>query len=246
MSLISGIVEFLFSPKANCPGCGSALGCENDWLCPDCYAKLEPLYLTEQARVYLCSACGEVLSGSYCSSCGRTENRPLVSCAAYAYREPIIGMVRAFKFGGVYRMDGWMGQEMLKAMKHARIQDFTLVVPVPMHPIRKILRGFNPAERLARVVAFETGTPTVNALKRLRNTRQQAKLPAEKRRTNLQNAFAAVRAFEGERVLLVDDVRTTGTTVRECANTLFKAGASSVCVVTFASAIYSKMEALGE
>ena len=236
MSAISGIADFLFAPKANCVGCGSPLGCEDDWLCADCRAKLNPLYLNEQARVSLCSACGEVLRGGYCEACRKTERRPLTACAAYSYREPANSMVRAFKFGGAYRMDRWMGKEMLKAMEKARIRDFTIIVPVPMHPIRRILRGFNSSERLARVLASETGVPMANALKRLRNTPQQSRLSAEERRSNLRNAFAAVRPLEGERILLTDDVRTTGTTARECARTLLAAGAKSVCVVTFASA----------
>jgi ComF family protein len=109
-----------------------------------------------------------------------------------------------------------------------------LLVPVPIHWRRGWDRGFNQSELLAQRVQRRLGIPAVNALRRTRYTPPQLGLTRGQRATNLQGAFIPVRADRviGQRVVLVDDVWTTGATLAECAQILIAAGATAVYALT--------------
>lgn len=113
-----------------------------------------------------------------------------------------------------------------------------LVVPVPLHQRRLARRGFNQSAVIARRVARSAGGRFApGLLERVRDTPTQGGLAAGARRANVRNAFAArrgARRTEGQRVLLVDDVWTTGATARECARVLVRTGSLSVVVYTLA------------
>lgn len=112
--------------------------------------------------------------------------------------------------------------------------EFDRVVPVPLHSSRYRQRGFNQSERLAQVVVRERGWQLdTQGLVRVRATRSQANLDKPERQKNMVGAFEArtPRCFEGQSVLLIDDVLTTTATVGECAKALKGAGAVVVCVV---------------
>ena len=113
---------------------------------------------------------------------------------------------------------------------------FDLVVPVPLHWRKQWRRGFNQSELLARHLAKRRGIPAVNALRRKRHTAVQAGLALAGRRRNVAGAFE-VRGdmnLSGKRILLVDDVMTTGATAAACASKLKQAGAQSVSLITLA------------
>jgi ComF family protein len=102
------------------------------------------------------------------------------------------------------------------------------VIPVPLHIDRKRQRGYNQSELLARELAKITGWPLVRGLERVRNTRSQVGLTAEERRENMRDAFAWRGGAVPRRVLLVDDVCTTGATLSACADVLRANGARGV------------------
>ena len=108
---------------------------------------------------------------------------------------------------------------------------FDVVVPVPLHRSRLKKRGFNQAELLARGVARRIGVPLSDTLQATRSTRDQVELSAAERRENVANAFTARDRARGK-VLLVDDVFTTGATTSACAAALLKAGAAEIHAVT--------------
>jgi len=112
------------------------------------------------------------------------------------------------------------------------------VVPVPLHWRRRWQRGFNQSELLARGMARERGIPLIRALRRVRHTDTQAGLSRTARRGNVAAAFRArhERAIAGKRVLLIDDVMTTGSTAAACAHILRRAGAARVVLLTVARA----------
>ena len=235
MKRLRAALDFLFAPRANCQGCGSELGSDRGWLCAECYAKLKPLYLTAMVREELCEACGGVVCGAgRCAACGARQSRPFSAAAAYAYEMPVKQLIRRFKFHGVYRMEDWMAEEMLHAYRAAGFPRCDFVQPVPMHWLRRNARGIDHAARLARAFAACAGLPYRNVLRRTRLTRQQAKQSGEARRQALSDAIRARDALHGETVLLIDDVRTTGTTVAQCRRTLMEAGAGRVYVLTLA------------
>jgi competence protein ComFC len=103
--------------------------------------------------------------------------------------------------------------------------DFDYIVPVPLHWTRYAWRWFNQAEVIAQELSKESGKPVVHLLKRNRNTGYQAGLSREKRLKNLFQAFALTKEahhYKGKKILLVDDVMTTGTTLKTCARELIK------------------------
>lgn len=235
MKPLRAALDFLFAPRANCQGCGSELGSDRDWLCAGCYAKLKPLYLTQLVREELCETCGGVIRGAgRCEACGARRSAPFSSAAAYVYEPPVSQLIRRFKFHGIYRMENWMANEMLRAYRAAGFPRCDFVQPVPMHWIRRNARGIDHAARLAKAFAACAGIPYRNVLQRTRLTRQQAKQSGEARRQALGEAIRAREGLRGETVLLIDDVRTTGTTVSQCRKALVEVGAGRVYVLTLA------------
>jgi len=114
-----------------------------------------------------------------------------------------------------------------------------LIVPVPLHRKREKARGFNQAELLARELGKFCGIPVeTRALLKIKNTPAQVSLEAESRKLNLQEAFLAKKPerIADRIILLVDDVYTTGSTLKECSAVLLKAGAREVRAVTLARA----------
>lgn len=226
--------DFFLAPKANCLGCASQLGAVKGLLCPDCYASLSPLYTTFAGVKYVCNLCGREIEGLRCRCGGRRENA-YNAYAAYHFELPASTLVKAFKYRGVTALSEWMADEMILSLKGER--DFDIITYVPMHRIRKIQRGFNQSEILAKIISQKLNIPCVSLLERKRFTRKQANLSGAKRRENLVNAFVARNeSINNKRVLLVDDVRTTGTTVISCARVLMESGAERVSAVTFACA----------
>ena len=205
------LLDLIYPRTAVCMGCGSAAGMDQPWLCPDCRKTL--------ARRWLGAFPEPKLDGA---------------AAAYYYHGPAGGVVRRMKYGSVKGLAELMADDMLRA--YARIQSTgaELVTAVPMHPKRLKERGFNHAEVLAKAVAVRLELPCESVIIRTRNTVQQARLEGEARLNNLKNAFEADGSVQGRRILLVDDVYTTGETARECAIALRAAGARSVSFLAYA------------
>lgn len=108
------------------------------------------------------------------------------------------------------------------------------IVPVPLHRRRERSRGFNQAEMLANRIGQSLGTPVFSILRRTRDTPQQVGLDADTRKINVEGAFASIRDVNGLRLVLVDDVLTTGSTLDACAAELRAGGATSVSALTLA------------
>ena len=111
-----------------------------------------------------------------------------------------------------------------------------LVVPVPMHWIRRMARGTSAAQGLARQLGASLGVPCRGSLRRIRSTRMQNELPPGERPANVRGVFRSSPAVAGRRVLLVDDVTTTGATLAECRAALIAAGATAVYAAVVARA----------
>lgn len=230
---VKRILEFITAPKAVCMGCGSLQGSDNNWLCSACNDRLMHRADDGSCLARICADCGEEVTGHICRECGGKELMNAVS--AYPYDEVIKRLVQNFKFKSVWRMDEWMAGEMEKAMESSCLSGFDSIAFVPLHPSRQRERGYNQSQKLAERLGCEMNLPCQNLIKRVRRTKQQARLSREQRRENLKGAFECPNPVTGS-ILLVDDVRTTGSTVSQCAKALKKAGAREVTVVTFASA----------
>ena len=190
-----------------------------------------------------CARCGmpfelDTPAETVCGACLKAPPVYERARAAFGYagvgRSLVLGFKMADRTFCVPPMATW-----LERAGAAVIADADLLVPVPLHRWRLFARRFNQSALLARELSRRTGKPWApSALVRLRPTASQATLPAAERRRNVRGAFAvperARRLIEERRVLVIDDVMTTGSTASACAETLLRAGASAVDVLTLA------------
>jgi ComF family protein len=169
--------------------------------------------------------------------------------AAYsygAYEGVLRELIHIYKYGRVETLSRPLADLLRAALP--RDEEWDAVAAVPLHWRRRWQRGFNQSELLARDVARGSGAPLIRPLQRVRATPAQAGLSRTARRRNMAAAFrvrrsAAIRSapirsesIEGRRILLIDDVLTTGSTVAACARALKQAGAARVIVLTVARA----------
>ena len=172
-----------------------------------------------------------------------------------AFMKPALGIFSATKYEGVVRqaiqrlkferrkrLAEPLGVLLIKYVTHTpllNMREIDAFIPVPLHPRRRKLRGFNQAELLAGFLARYYDTPLVNALERTKETLPQFELPRATRLENVKGAFkvADPRAVYNKRVLLVDDIYTTGATIAECSKSLMIAGSKRVEVLTLSRAV---------
>ncbi len=206
-------------------------------VCRSCYDELAASRIGGK----LCALCGVPMevapgSGTFCLDCRLEERHFDLARAIFAYRGPAMSVLKSYKFGGNFHVgplllkgaiaSGWMPSD-LSAPE--------VLVPVPLHARRLRERGYNQSLLLSRGLRRVWHADLAEgALRRTRYTQQQARLSMRRRWDNVRGAFALRRAehVQGRRVLLVDDVMTTGMTADECARVLKDAGAARVEVFT--------------
>ncbi|WP_320172268.1 ComF family protein [Maridesulfovibrio sp.] len=224
----SAILRRIFGDR-RCVLCRSVYTGESP-LCPRCLA----LLTAEQAETSLSRQHPE---SSYNSENPAHAFSKVYSCGSYT--GILRDMILAWKFNGrtefgsVFR--GMIAESADRIGRDCRPE---LIVPVPLHPSRLRKRGFNQSLVLAKYIsAFSDSPLDKKSLARVRKTIPQSSLSGDERRENLHGAFAAEHhAFSGKRILLVDDVFTTGSTVGECARTMLEAGAEEINVLVLARA----------
>jgi len=149
-----------------------------------------------------------------------------------SYEGTLRKLIHLFKYTGMRRLARPLGEFLVRALP--RDKHFDVVTTVPLHWRRRWQRGYNQAELLGKEIARRRHIPLVRVLRRSWATRAQAGLSNAQRRENVSGAFAARRRVNGLRILLIDDVMTTGATAGACARALKKAGARSVSVLALA------------
>jgi ComF family protein len=200
-----------------------------DYLCERCASQL-PTPVPEP----VCFRCGHHRDSLPCSECLSDPPYFVTATAAGAYSGVLQETIHWLKYrdrpmlagplGGILAAHARRNRSMLAGLA------FDAIVPAPLHAARQRVRGYNHAERLARVVGREIGIAVrTDLVRRVRATRPQVGLDGDERRNNLTGAFRAnPKAVQGLTLLLIDDVSTTGATFRECAKALKKAGARAV------------------
>lgn len=151
----------------------------------------------------------------------------LTAASTYAECPLLKKAIRTFKYGRVRELDCELGRLIARVMPDQG-EHPPVLCPVPLHWMRKFQRGFNQAERLARVVAREKGMSVALLLKRIRPTGAQAKRARAERLTAVAGAFRWSGGSPPQRVILIDDLSTTGATLNACAQALKDAGVSHV------------------
>jgi ComF family protein len=225
--LTSALMDIVFPPV--CASCKSLGGL----LCSDC--KNEIKWVVEP----VCSICGrpQINLSDICSACQQTPHgMEQIRTAAY-YLGPVAEVIKVFKYEGYFGLDQPLGEIMLAAWPRWQ-QPVELVIPVPLHAARQRERGYNQSELLARYLARHMNwLVETAALKRIRRTRPQVGLNMVERQANVRGAFVAEPALvKGKKILLIDDVRTTGSTLFAAADVLLAAGAQSVSAYCLAEA----------
>jgi ComF family protein len=155
--------------------------------------------------------------------------------SAFAYSGWVADAVKRLKYKDEFDRANHMAAFMVPMI--AEMGHFDALIPVPLHRSRMDERGYNQSELLARAVSRLTSIPVKPLLVRTSKTVPQVKLARNEREANMKHAFDVADGWiptAGERYLLIDDVRTSGATLNECAQTLVLAGSGAVCTLTFA------------
>ncbi len=229
---LKSLREILYPRR--CALCDAPLSRKERYVCGGCRRKLRFV------REPVCMKCGKPMADSakeYCRDCSRTSHYYVRGFAPFVYRGDMRASVVRFKYAGrgeyaafYARAMGVFGEYFLKAWKPEAL------IPVPVHPSRLIKRGYNQAVLLAEELSKLTGIPADDRLVIRRvKTAAQKELDVAERRKNLARAFACSESCPYRRVLVVDDIYTSGSTADALALLLLSAGAeevyfASVCI----------------
>lgn len=232
---VRDVADFFF-PRA-CLGCGGPPDVGFKYLCWDCLAG------TEWLQPPMCSRCGEPVAGRVdrgyeCYLCGAVKRYFDLARSAARYDGVVAEAMQTLKYSrGLWMADDLASFLLACVEAHYDVAEFDGLVPVPLYATRRRARGFNQAETLAQRLGRHLDKPVMRGvLLRIRHTPSQTNLTARQRTSNVKDAFTTRKnhQLQGRKLLLLDDIMTTGATVSECALMLKKGGAARVDVVTVA------------
>jgi ComF family protein len=211
--ILAPFVSFVFPPACLC--CNTALESPSAILCAACWGALEPL---------------DFADARYLRTFERITRNGVIDglAAPYYFQEegPLQALVHELKYKGMTRVGTELGLRLAGRIRDAFPgSEPAVIIPVPLHPTKLRERGYNQAECIARGMAGALGIPVCPCIvRRVRYTQSQTHLDAEQRENNVAEAFTIAanekRRLEGTTVYLVDDVITTGATIRSCARTV--------------------------
>ncbi|MBR5388472.1 MAG: ComF family protein [Clostridia bacterium] len=229
---LSRILTFgLYDPKWRCNVCGKEIFGE-EYFCKECYDNLPFNDKT------FCQHCGRETDEAtdYCLTCKGFMVSVDAARSVFTYKKPINSLIKKAKYGnGKYLLSAFA--ETLSYLYFKNSFNADVVCFVPMTEKRKRKRGYNQSEELATRLSEIIKVPVTDCLVKSRETERQAKLGKADRKENLKGSFKVSdkKSVNGKTVLLVDDVTTTGATAETLAETLKKAGAVKVYLLTVAS-----------
>ena len=229
------VLELIYPVK--CPFCrkivsaGKKSVTAHNGICKECREKYP--YIAEPR----CMCCGKPLtdvSEEYCYDCSRQKHFFIDGRSLWVHKDAVESTVYAMKYQNRRIYGQTFGKEMAEHFaSYLWERKITLLVPVPLHSGRKRKRGFNQAEIVAKVLSENTGIRMdTGVIRRIKATSPQKELGDKGRKLNIRGAFAARKSVKGEKIVLIDDIYTTGSTVDEAARVLKKAGAENVYFLT--------------
>ena len=186
----------------------------------------------------------------FCVGCQKEGQTACADCLRSLPQQPFWQDLDGLRVWSAYAYNACDIDRYIQAWKYRGAQDFLpnwlsmidwprieadLIIPVPLHKKRLLERGFNQADMIAAHVSKTLQVPRSSSVRRIRATKAQAKCDGDERRTNLRDAFLADRAaVQGKRVLFIDDVVTTGSTLQACAQALQQAGVREIVCICIA------------
>ncbi len=229
----AGLTQLCF--PALCPLCRQIPENSSE-LCVQCLESIIPISSPHCPR---CDQPFTALEGTdhLCQACLQNPPPFIWAKSVGLYDGPLRQAVQRFKYGGDFNLDRALAN-LLRTTLGRCLQEFRadLLVPVPLFRTRLRQRGYNQALLLARALRSGSLPLSSRLLLRIRETAPQIGLKASERRHNLRGAFMLKHPLQGQKVLLIDDVMTTGATARECSRTLLEGGAGAVAVAVLARA----------
>ncbi len=240
--LVFHFLDIFFPPV--CILCGKDKLFDREPICPECWARANPI------KVPVCKRCGLPLGSSdraepegpyLCSVCRQREWAFDMARAGFVFDGPVRDASHMLKYQGHFGIGAWLGKKMEEILRdtfhYKENEEEALIVPVPLSPERLKDREFNHSLALAVPISKSLGFPVnTSVLQRKNGSRPQVGLSPKERWHNVRGAFSikGSESIKGKRVILVDDVLTTGATSNECARVLKKAGAVRVDVLILA------------
>ncbi len=222
----------------NCQLCSAARATARDgYVCARCWQGVRFV------RPPFCDRCGLPYEGAItsefeCSNCREMELHFQTARAAVVANELVLTVIHRYKYQCALWFEPFLADLLCReAAPVLRRDEWDFIVPVPLHPLKKREREFNQAERLGAQLSARTGIPlNSKLLRRVNPTQTQTLLTRTERAANMRGAFAAQsgHSAKGARVIVLDDVLTTGATTSACAKVLHSMGAAKVCVWTVA------------
>lgn len=241
----AGILDLIYPP--HCLICRAA---DEDYLCAECIEQINPI------TPPFCRKCGGVpgtksagpsfppfeggTKGGMCADCQAREYHFEVSRSAAIYEGVLRDAVHQLKYMNHIGIAEPLAEIMARALPDANLPRVDVAIPIPIHASRLLRRGFNQSEELARLFCKRVDLPLENGvLRKSKKTKRQMELPFDLRVSNVQGSFRASHEerIRGKRVLLIDDVFTTGSTLDEAAKVLLQAGAASVSAYTLSKSL---------
>ncbi len=229
-----------FYPEA-CQLCGEARAtAAAGFVCAECKSEVrfvQPPFCERCGRPFE----GEITNTFECTNCRESELHFRCARSAVIARDKVLDVIHRYKYHRALWFEPFLAELLIQQAKPELAKEkWDCIIPVPLHPAKEREREFNQAERLARRLGEATAIPVENCLlRRVVATRTQTQLSRQERIANVRNAFASATAtnLQGQRLVLIDDVFTTGATTSACARVLIGAGAREVCVWTLARGI---------
>lgn len=222
------VLDILYPPR--CPVCGRILADRTWMVCPECRDVFHPI--TEN----YCMKCGKPVKESeeYCGDCTEKVREFRRGRGAFLYNMQMKQSLMKYKYYGSREYGRYYAWQICRYLgKEIRNWNPDLIVPVPLHRRKQRMRGFNQAAELAKYIGKTMKIPVAEdvAVKK-KETRSQKTLSAKERKRNLENAFEVKCALNGLKIVIIDDVYTTGSTVEALAVAMKEKGAAEVYFIT--------------
>lgn len=233
------LLNFLLPPR--CLKCGTILNSEENGLCPECFNEIT--FISEP----YCTKCGHPFNeehreaGMLCATCLSNHRSPFrMNRSAFVYDEASKPLILSFKFFDKTENAGFLGRLLYLAGKDIFAAGADVLMPIPLHYTRLLKRRYNQSALLAKELSKFCHLPVDNAsVVRHKKTRPQVEFSGHARIKNVHGAFQVKHPEQvlGKHIVLIDDVMTTGSTLKECALVLLAAGAASIDTITVARVI---------